>query len=113
MSYRGAFGVPNFHNESSTYSKNYLGTEHHYRKHFGNKLDKIIVGYTGGKTKNPSYNQVGIGTTGHAEAVQVTFDPNVVSYESLVDFFFRMHGMCSFNLLDLVLIVSSLRSHNS
>ena len=51
-----------------------------------------MVGYTGGKTASPSYRQVCSGNTGHAEAVQITFDPNVVSYESLVDFFFRMHG---------------------
>jgi methionine-S-sulfoxide reductase len=55
-------------------------------------LDKIIVGYTGGTTTNPSYRQVCTGTTGHAEAIQITFDPNIVSYEQLVDFFFRMHG---------------------
>lgn len=51
-----------------------------------------MVGYTGGKTSNPSYRQVCSGNTGHAESVQITFDPSVVSYESLVDFFFRMHG---------------------
>jgi hypothetical protein len=68
------------------------GTEHLYRKHFQNKLDKIIVGYTGGTTSHPSYKGVCSGTTGHAEAIQITFDPEVVSYESLVNFFFRMHG---------------------
>jgi len=68
------------------------GTEQLYRKHFGDKLEKIIVGYTGGTTSKPSYRQVCTGTTGHAEAVQITFDPEVVSYESLVNFFFRMHG---------------------
>ena len=72
------------------------GTEQLYRKHFPNKLDKIIVGYTGGSASKPSYNQVCSGRTGHAEAIQITFDPEVVSYESLVDFFFRMHGMFSF-----------------
>lgn len=69
-----------------------IGTEHLYRKHFGTKLDKIIVGYTGGTTANPTYRQVCTGTTGHAEAIQITFDPSAVSYEQLVDFFFRMHG---------------------
>ena len=63
-----------------------------YRRHFGNKLEKIIVGYTGGKAPNPSYRQVCTGNTGHAEAIQIIFDPDVVSYDSLVDFFFRMHG---------------------
>jgi methionine-S-sulfoxide reductase len=69
-----------------------IGTEHLYRRQFSNKLDKIIVGYTGGHTSKPSYSQVCSGSTGHAEAVQITFDPTVVSYETLVDFFFRMHG---------------------
>jgi methionine-S-sulfoxide reductase len=75
-----------------------LGTEQLYRKHFANKLDKIIVGYTGGVVHSPSYRQVCMGTTGHAEAVQITFDPDVVSYESLVNFFFRMHGMLGASL---------------
>jgi methionine-S-sulfoxide reductase len=70
----------------------WLGPEYLFRKHFPNKLDNIIVGYTGGKTGKPTYQQVCNGTTGHAESVQITYDPEVVSYESLVDFFFRMHG---------------------
>jgi len=77
-----------------------IGTEHLYRKHFGNKLDKIIVGYTGGTTANPTYRQVCSGMSGHAEAVQITFDPNNVSYEQLVDFFFRMHGVKPLLALD-------------
>jgi len=47
--------------------------------------------------------------SGHAEAVQITFDPNNVSYEQLVDFFFRMHGMKVLLALD----TNSLRSNNS
>jgi peptide-methionine (S)-S-oxide reductase len=70
----------------------WLGPEYLFRKHFPNKLDKIIVGYTGGNTGKPTYKQVCAGTTGHAESIQITYDPEVVSYESLVDFFFRMHG---------------------
>jgi peptide methionine sulfoxide reductase msrA/msrB len=50
-----------------------------------------MAGYTGGSTKNPTYRDVCRGTTGHAEAVEVTFDPAVVSYERLLDFFWRMH----------------------
>ena len=48
---------------------------------------KTTVGYTGGKVKNPTYEQVSSGTTGHAESIQVVFDPAVVSYEKLLDVF--------------------------
>jgi peptide-methionine (S)-S-oxide reductase len=46
-----------------------------------------ISGYAGGKTVNPTYEQVSAGTTGHAEVVQVTYDPKVVSYEKLLEVF--------------------------
>lgn len=53
---------------------------------------KTIVGYTGGHTEKPTYKQVGSDATGHAEAVEVVFDPARVSYEKLVEFFFGMHN---------------------
>lgn len=46
-------------------------------------------GYTGGKTANPAYEDVGSGTTGHAEALQVTYDPTKVTYPKLVDYYWR------------------------
>ncbi len=49
------------------------------------------VGYTGGSTGDPTYEQVCSGTTGHAEAVQVSFDPNVVSYGDLLELFWSIH----------------------
>ncbi len=52
---------------------------------------KTTVGYTGGHTKNPSYDDVATQTTGHVEAVLVEFDPDKVSYETLIKQFFRMH----------------------
>ena len=52
---------------------------------------QAVSGYTGGKVKNPSYEQVSSGRTGHTEAVQVTFDPSKVSYEKLLDTFWLNH----------------------
>jgi peptide-methionine (S)-S-oxide reductase len=56
------------------------------------KVDGVIgttSGYTGGRTANPSYEDVGHGGTGHAEAVRVSYDPAKVSYQQLVDYFWR------------------------
>ena len=50
---------------------------------------KTISGYIGGHVKNPTYDQVSAGSTGHAEAVQVTYDPSKVSYEKLLEFYWR------------------------
>ena len=50
-----------------------------------------VSGYTGGKTQHPTYEQVSRGVTGHAEAVEVTFDPSKVSYEKLLDVFWLNH----------------------
>jgi peptide methionine sulfoxide reductase msrA/msrB len=50
---------------------------------------EVISGYSGGKEKNPTYEQVASGKTGHAEAVQITYDPSKVSYEKLLEVFWR------------------------
>ncbi|MCG3123938.1 MAG: Peptide methionine sulfoxide reductase MsrA [Phycisphaerales bacterium] len=55
------------------------------------------VGYSGGHLENPTYKQVCTDTTGHAEVVQLTFDPTKVSYEQLVDLFFRLHDPTQLN----------------
>lgn len=60
-------------------------------------VTSVVPGYTGGTTKNPTYNNVSMGTTGHAEAVQVTYDPNLVSYRTLLTIFFASHDPTSLN----------------
>ncbi len=55
------------------------------------------VGYIGGKTENPTYEQVCSHTTGHAEATKITYDPAKVSFETLLKQFFRMHDPTQFN----------------
>ena len=55
------------------------------------------VGYMGGTTKNPSYEEVCTGRTGHAEVVEVTYDPSLVSYRQLLALFWVMHDPTSFN----------------
>jgi methionine-S-sulfoxide reductase len=58
---------------------------------------KTRVGYTGGTTANPTYATVKTGTTNHAEAIKITFDPAKTSYEALLDFFFKMHDPTTVN----------------
>ncbi len=54
-------------------------------------VKEVYSGYAGGFTKNPNYNQIGTGRTGHAEAVEVIYDPTVVSFGTLVKVFFGSH----------------------
>lgn len=54
-------------------------------------VTKVVSGYTGGSVRNPNYRQVCSGNTGHAEVVQITFDPNVVSLRDLLEVFFTIH----------------------
>lgn len=60
-------------------------------------VEKVVSGYTGGTVKNPSYREVCTGTTGHAEAIQITFDPNLVAYEDLLEIFFSSHNPTTLN----------------
>ena len=57
----------------------------------------VIPGYAGGKTENPTYEQVSMGTTGHAEATQIEFDPEQIPYEKLLDIFWHTHNPTTLN----------------
>jgi peptide methionine sulfoxide reductase msrA/msrB len=73
----------------------FWGVEYHF-KHFKGVLS-TRVGYTGGSTEQPSYRQVCTGDTGHAEAIEVEYDPRLVSYEELAKLFFEIHDPTQFN----------------
>lgn len=55
-------------------------------------VESTIVGYIGGKTKSPTYQKVCSGKTGHVEAVQIKFNPKIISYKGLLDVFWKIHN---------------------
>jgi peptide-methionine (S)-S-oxide reductase len=60
-------------------------------------VEKVQSGYAGGHVANPSYEQVSSGETGHAESVQITFDPKVISYRDLLYVLFTIHNPTTLN----------------
>ncbi len=60
-------------------------------------VEKVESGYTGGRVDNPTYRQVCSGSTGHAEVVQITFDPTVVTFAEILDVFFATHDPTTLN----------------
>ena len=58
---------------------------------------RVVPGYSGGHVPNPTHEQVTAGTTGHAEVVQVTFDPGTISYRELLEIFFATHDPTTLN----------------
>lgn len=60
-------------------------------------VDTVVSGYAGGHVKNPSYKEVCQGTTGHAEVCQLTYDPSVVSFEELLEIFWKTHDPTTLN----------------
>jgi len=62
-----------------------------------NGVEKITSGYSGGRTRNPSYKEVVTGKTGHAEAIQIEFDNEVISFQEILDVFFSTHDPTTLN----------------
>lgn len=60
-------------------------------------VDKVVSGYAGGKVKNPTYHQVCSGTTGHAEVVEITFNPQEASFKEILQVFFTIHDPTTLN----------------
>lgn len=60
-------------------------------------VEKVVSGYIGGKTENPTYKEVCEGYTGHAEAIKITFNPDEVAYEDLLEIFFATHDPTTLN----------------
>jgi peptide-methionine (S)-S-oxide reductase len=73
----------------------FWGVEHLFRRVPG--VIEAVSGYSGGFVEDPDYRLVCTGTTGHAEVVQLTFDPDVVSYEQLLEVFWAMHDPTQVN----------------
>lgn len=66
-----------------------------FRRVYG--VERVVSGYTGGSVMNPTYHDVCAGTTGHAEAVQIIFDPEIVSFAQLLEVFWRTHDPTTLN----------------
>lgn len=60
-------------------------------------VEKVVSGYAGGIAEDPTYQEVCTGTTGHAEVVQVTFDPELITYRELLEIFFSIHDPTTLN----------------
>src|SRR5271157_1478656 len=73
----------------------FWGVEHILKEIRG--VLKVTSGYTGGSTGNPTYTQVCTGTTGHAEAVRVEYDPSIITYRELLGYFWRLHDPTQIN----------------
>lgn len=62
-----------------------------------NGVEKVVSGYSGGKVKNPTYKEVCSGLTGHAEVIQITYDPKKITFDELLEVFWKTHDPTTLN----------------
>lgn len=60
-------------------------------------MEKVVSGYAGGQVEDPTYKQVCSGSTGHAEVLQISYDPQVISYAELLEIFWKTHDPTTLN----------------
>ena len=60
-------------------------------------VESVVSGYIGGTVENPTYQQICTGTTGHAEAIQITYDEDLIAFETLLEVFFATHNPTTLN----------------
>ena len=88
--------MPNTLEETATFAGGcFWCTEAVFKRLEG--VASVVPGYAGGERENPNYEQVSTGATGHAEAIQIHFDPKAISYETLLDVFFATHDPTTLN----------------
>nr|CAY67130.1 methionine sulfoxide reductase [Komagataella pastoris] len=69
----------------------FWGLEHIYKMHFKDRIVDTQVGFANGNVANPTYTQICLGMTHHAEVLQISYNPDVTSFNELIDFFFLVH----------------------
>eukprot|EP00842_Homolaphlyctis_polyrhiza_P001309 jgi/Hompol1/2179/HPOL_001437-RA len=98
MNAAAPLAVPAGHEVATFAAGCFWGVEKCFRKQYSGKgLDSCQVGYIGGTKDNVTYREVCSGSTGHAEAIQLVYDPSKITYTDLVDFFYRMHEPTTLN----------------
>ena len=89
----------------------FWGVEYYFKRLKG--VTKTVVGFMGGDMENPTYKQVKTGTTGHLETIEVEYNPEIVSYEALVRYFFEIHNFEQVDGQDRLMAKASTLARNT